>query len=93
VQLGRGGVAAGLLPDQLPRKPALTVPPVARAPLYDIEEAVTLLPDWVQEAFQPWVTFWPPAKLKPRVQLLVGAALLVMTTLLWNPEFHWFATE
>lgn len=86
-------VGAGFEPDQSARKPALTLPPVAITPFQLSLTTVTLAPDWDHLPLQPWVTFWVPGKSKVRVQLLVAALLLVMTTLPWNPVLHWFVTE
>lgn len=80
VPLSVNEVGDGLLPDREQRKPALTLAPVASAPLQLWSAAVTVVPDRDHSAFQPWLSFCPPAKSKVRLQLLTAAVLLVIVT-------------
>ena len=54
-------VGTALLPDQDAMNPALTLAPVPREPFQLSLAAVTVVPDWDHLAFQPWLTYWPPA--------------------------------
>src|SRR5256885_13184206 len=55
--------------------------------------ADTLAPDWLQVAFQPWVSFWlASGKVKPSVQDEIGSPRLVKLTPAWNPPGHWLTT-
>src|SRR5919197_347804 len=84
--------STSLVPDQEPRNPALTLAPEPREPFQLSLAAVTVVPDWDHLAFQPWVTFWPPAKSKVSCQLLSADRLLVIFTEPWKPLSHWLVT-
>src|SRR5580658_469796 len=47
--------------------------------------AVTLSPDWLNEAFHMPVTFWLPGKVQPALQPLRPEAPAVTVTWAWNP--------
>jgi hypothetical protein len=55
--------------------------------------AETLVPDWVQPALQPWVTFWPAfGKSKVNVQSDIASPRLVTSKSARNPPCHWLCT-
>jgi hypothetical protein len=47
--------------------------------------AVTLSPDWLNEAFHMPVIFWLPGKVQPALQPLSPEAPAVTVTWAWNP--------
>jgi hypothetical protein len=73
--------------------PGDTVEPVLTAPFHAALLAVTVVPDWAQVAFQPWLTVWPFAKVNVKVQLLHGSPVLVTSSPPWKPSGHWPRTE
>jgi hypothetical protein len=78
-------VGAVCVPETVPWKPKLVLPPVAIVPLYPAFTAVTWPPDWVSVAFQALPTRSPPAKAKVRRQAETGSPRLVILTSLVKP--------
>jgi hypothetical protein len=64
----------------------VVVAPVARLPFHDALVTVMFGPSCDQSPFQPFCSFWLPAKEKRRVQPLRASPRLVMPTLAVNPE-------
>ena len=78
-----------LVPEYVPWNPKLAVPPVASAPLYPTDAAVTAAPDWVTVAFHPDVTRWSPANVHDSVHEVTAAPVLVTLTSAVKPLDHW----
>jgi hypothetical protein len=54
---------------------------------------VTAAPDWLNVAFQAFVTRWSPPNVNRSVQSVIGAEpVLVIVTLATKPPGHWALT-
>ena len=73
----------------VPCTPNSVEPPAGMLPLYDALRAVTVAPDWLTVAFQPFVTRWSPAYVQVTVQLetAVSPGETLMEAV--NPPDHW----
>jgi hypothetical protein len=81
-----------LVPELLPWKPNVALPPLASEPLYDSFVTVTWEPLWLTLAFQAEVTVCPPEYVQVRVQPFRASPVLFSVTLPTKPPAHWDAT-
>ena len=82
----------GLLPPTVPWKPMDTVPPLGMSALKLAFVAVTVEPLWLNEAFQPFDTFWSDPKDHASFQPDTASPVLEMSTFATNPPPHSEAT-
>lgn len=82
---------AELLPVAV--KPNVVDVPAASVPLYDMFFAVTVAPDWVNEALHIWLICWLPGKVQPTLQLLSAEDPAVTVIWAWNPPDQALTTE
>ena len=82
-------VGAPPLAPNVPCTPNSVAPPAGMLPLYDALRAVTVDPDWLTVAFQPFVTRSSPAYVQVTVQLDTAVSPGATLMLAVNPPDHW----